>query len=167
MQILSHNHYDHCDLFTLAEIYKKHADRPPYLFVPLANAHTFKGTVPDDRVIEMDWWEDRVIQVQGKGSAKIVCSRSANDDCRLTPAPCQHMCARTPFDKAHALWSSWVVEEINESGAKGVNVSFCIDLADDRHSLGEILATRPLLQTITTSTRPPQSAQPLKRLAKN
>ena len=31
-------------------------------------------------------------------------------------APCQHMCARTPFDKNHALWSSWAIQGLDEKG---------------------------------------------------
>lgn len=73
-QIISHNHYDHCDLPTLKDVYRKHTSRPPYLFIPLANRHTLKGTVPEDRIIEMDWWDERVIEVEGKGKAKVTCS---------------------------------------------------------------------------------------------
>jgi hypothetical protein len=73
-QLISHNHYDHCDLPTLKDIYTKHSDRPPYLFIPLANGHTLKGTVPSDRVIEMDWWDERIIEVEGKGKARVTCS---------------------------------------------------------------------------------------------
>jgi hypothetical protein len=73
-QLISHNHYDHCDLPTLKDIYTKHTDRPPYLFIPLANSHTLKGTVPSDRVIEMDWWDERIIEVEGKGKARVTCS---------------------------------------------------------------------------------------------
>ena len=76
-QLISHNHYDHCDLPTLKDIYTKHSDRPPYLFIPLANSHTLKGTVPSDRVIEMDWWDERIIEVEGKGKARVTCSRSS------------------------------------------------------------------------------------------
>jgi L-ascorbate metabolism protein UlaG (beta-lactamase superfamily) len=74
--MISHNHYDHCDIPTLKDVYRKHADRPPYLFIPLANGHTLKGTVPSDRVIEMDWWDERIIEVAGKGKAKVTCSES-------------------------------------------------------------------------------------------
>lgn len=74
LQVISHNHYDHCDLPTLSDIYKKHSARAPYIFIPLANGHTLKGTVPDDRVIQMDWWDERIIEVAGKGRARVTCS---------------------------------------------------------------------------------------------
>jgi hypothetical protein len=33
--------------------------------------------VPSDRVIEMDWWDERIIEVEGKGKARVTCSRSS------------------------------------------------------------------------------------------
>lgn len=130
-QMISHNHYDHCDIPTLKDVYRKHAGRPPYLFIPLANGHTLKGTVPSDRVIEMDWWDERIIEVAGKGKAKVTCSESPSSvysmklGCRLMRiAPCQHFCARTPFDKNHALWSSWTIQGIDEDGKTRGSVSW-------------------------------------------
>lgn len=74
-QAISHNHYDHCDLNTLKELYAKHADRPPVLFVGLNGAANLRSTVgPKTDIVEMDWWEDRVVNVEGKGNVKVTCS---------------------------------------------------------------------------------------------
>lgn len=77
------------------------------------------------------------------------------------PAPCQHMCARTPFDKMHALWSSWVVESIDKAGETDVNVSgvscgwSILDdvYLTDRHSSVATLAIRRLTRTTMISMK--------------
>lgn len=132
-QIISHNHYDHCDLPTLKDVYRKHAARPPFVFIPLANRHTLKGTVPEDRIIEMDWWEERVIEVEGKGRARVTCSECVYTilvKSLTTSAPCQHFCARTPFDKNHALWSSWAIQGLDDDGK--VKGSVRLDVPADK-----------------------------------
>ena len=72
--MISHNHYDHQDNITLAELYEHYYARPPLLFIPLNNTHNLPSSIPRDRIIEMDWWEERDVQVQGKGNIKITCS---------------------------------------------------------------------------------------------
>lgn len=42
-------------------------------------------------------------------------TNSVKSSIELTCTPCQHVSARTAFDKWHTLWSSWAVEEVKES----------------------------------------------------
>jgi L-ascorbate metabolism protein UlaG (beta-lactamase superfamily) len=75
-QVLSHNHYDHQDNLTLSALFKRFAARPPLVLVPLNNARSLPSDVPRDRVVEMDWWEEREVAVAGKGRVKMTCSES-------------------------------------------------------------------------------------------
>lgn len=68
----------------------------------------------------MDWWDTQELKL-----SKIKSADDKVEDSSASPAeisavigctPCQHMAARTPFDKAHTLWASWIVE----SGGKKV-----------------------------------------------
>lgn len=71
---LSHNHYDHQDTNTLTALYKHYAHRPPILCVGLNGTDSLPSAVPRDKIIEMDWWEEREITVEGKGKVKITFS---------------------------------------------------------------------------------------------
>jgi N-acyl-phosphatidylethanolamine-hydrolysing phospholipase D len=73
--MISHNHYDHCDLPTLSKLFTKSASRPPILFVGLNGEPALRSTVGKaTSVVEMDWWEDRIVEVEGKGKVKVTCS---------------------------------------------------------------------------------------------
>jgi L-ascorbate metabolism protein UlaG (beta-lactamase superfamily) len=86
--LLSHNHYDHCDLPTLRAIAKRF---DPVVVTPLGNG-TLVRSAGIRRVEELGWWQQATT-----GALPIT----------LTPA--QHFSARTPFDRNRALWGGFVV----------------------------------------------------------
>jgi L-ascorbate metabolism protein UlaG (beta-lactamase superfamily) len=87
--LLSHNHYDHCDLSTLRAI----EDRwHPLVVTPLGNSGLLRAT-GIRRIDEIDWWQDAA-----RAPLPVV----------LTPA--QHFSARTPFDRNRALWGGFVIQ---------------------------------------------------------
>ena len=86
--IISHNHYDHMDLASIA-----HLVNGPTWFVPLDNAHYLRR-VGVESIIELDWW----------------CSHQVDDLC-FTATPAQHWSARGLFDRCDALWSGWVMKD--------------------------------------------------------
>ena len=86
--LLSHNHYDHCDLRTLGMLAKRF---DPLVVTPLGN-EVLVRSAGIRRVEELDWWQEG-----NTGSLPIT----------LTPA--QHFSARTPFDRNAALWGGFVV----------------------------------------------------------
>jgi L-ascorbate metabolism protein UlaG (beta-lactamase superfamily) len=86
--LLSHNHYDHCDLPTLRKLARRF---DPLVLTPLGNARLVRSA-GIRRVEELDWWDQESI-----GSLSIA----------MTPA--QHFSARTPFDRNRALWAGFVV----------------------------------------------------------
>jgi hypothetical protein len=72
---ISHNHYDHQDTNTLAALYKRFADRPPILIVGLNGTDSLPSNIPRTKIFEMDWWEEREVTVEGKGTVKITSSK--------------------------------------------------------------------------------------------
>jgi L-ascorbate metabolism protein UlaG (beta-lactamase superfamily) len=86
--LLSHNHYDHCDLPTLRTLARRF---DPLVVTPVGNGDLVRSA-GIRRVEELDWWEET-----NAGAVPIV----------LTPA--QHFSARTPFDRNRALWGGFVM----------------------------------------------------------
>lgn len=85
--VISHNHYDHMDVDTLAAL----AERGTTFLVPLANRATLAkhGIGP---VVELDWWQS--VRV---GDALVHC------------VPARHWSRRGLTDTDRALWSGWTV----------------------------------------------------------
>lgn len=88
--LLTHNHYDHMDIFTLREIYKKYR---PKIFTPLGNSLYLKKK-GISQAIDMDWW--------GK--------KSLSKDVNLVCVPAEHFSSRAFSDRNKTLWSGFVLE---------------------------------------------------------
>jgi len=86
--LLSHNHYDHCDLRTLRSLAKRF---DPLVVTPLGNSRLVRRA-GIRRVEELDWWQH---------------TRAGETALTLTPA--QHFSARTPFDRNKSLWGGFVI----------------------------------------------------------
>ncbi len=86
--LLSHNHYDHCDLASLAEIARRF---DPLVVTPLGNARLVRSA-GIRRVEELDWWQ-----------------LSASSPLPVTMTPARHFSARTPFDRNRALWAGFML----------------------------------------------------------
>jgi L-ascorbate metabolism protein UlaG (beta-lactamase superfamily) len=122
--LLSHNHYDHCDLRTLRKLARRH---DPLVVTPLENGPLVRSSGVR-HVEELDWWQ------QAKSSALPIAA-----------TPARHFSARTPFDRNRALWSGFVL------GAGKARIFFAGDTAygrffnDIRDRLGPIdLALLPI-----------------------
>jgi L-ascorbate metabolism protein UlaG (beta-lactamase superfamily) len=85
--LLSHNHYDHCDVPTLRRLAKRF---DPIVVTPLGNAALMRAS-GIRRVEQLDWWQE---------------NRTMGIPITLTPA--HHFSARTPFDRNRALWGGFV-----------------------------------------------------------
>ena len=86
--LLSHNHYDHCDVRALGMLAERF---DPLVVTPLGNAALVRSS-GIHRVEELDWWQEA--------------KRSALP---ITLTPAKHFSARGPFDKNRALWGGFVV----------------------------------------------------------
>jgi L-ascorbate metabolism protein UlaG (beta-lactamase superfamily) len=86
--LLSHNHYDHCDLRTLGKLARRF---DPLVVTPLGNGALVRSS-GIRRVDELDWWQDA--NVSGLP---------------MTLTPAQHFSARGPLDRNLALWGGFLL----------------------------------------------------------
>jgi L-ascorbate metabolism protein UlaG (beta-lactamase superfamily) len=87
--LLSHNHYDHCDLVCLRRLARRFH---PAAVTPVGNGRLLRSA-GFEKIEELDWWE---------------VARAAPVPITLTPA--QHFSARHPFDRNRALWGGFLME---------------------------------------------------------
>ncbi|MDD2876703.1 MAG: MBL fold metallo-hydrolase [Acidiphilium sp.] len=87
--LLSHNHYDHCDLPSLQALQSRFGRIP--IIAPLGNRIWLArhGVHP---VIELDWWQ-----------------RTRIDDATIVLTPARHFAARTLRDRNTTLWGGFFV----------------------------------------------------------
>ena len=88
--LVTHSHYDHMDLATLAAL---HAAHRPEIVTPLGNDAIIRRRIADARIRVLDWGE--AVSVSGIG---------------ITAEPCHHWSARGARDRCMALWSAFVLE---------------------------------------------------------
>lgn len=87
--LLSHNHYDHFDLDSLARL----GNTPRYV-LPLKNGPLLeKAGVTSDRYVELDWDETH-----------------HHGDLAITHVPSNHWSSRTTKDRKEMLWGGYVLE---------------------------------------------------------
>lgn len=85
--IISHDHYDHLDASTIPQL----ADRVPLFLAPLGvGSHLEYWGVPPEKIIELDWWEEREIA-----------------GVRMVATPARHFSGRSIGDRNKTLWASW------------------------------------------------------------
>ncbi|MBM9538108.1 MBL fold metallo-hydrolase [Desulfobulbus alkaliphilus] len=88
--LISHNHYDHLDLATIATIW--HRDQPR-IIVPLGNDTIIHARIPE-AVVEAYDWGDRV---------------EVAPEVTVYLEPMHHWSARGLFDRNRALWAAFVI----------------------------------------------------------
>ncbi|MDR0352404.1 MAG: MBL fold metallo-hydrolase [Opitutaceae bacterium] len=91
--LVSHDHYDHCDLTTLRRLARRDA---PAAFAPLGHRDLFRRAgFADARIRQLDWWE--TAEIEG-GKARVT----------LTPA--QHWSKRLGSPRCRRLWGGFFLE---------------------------------------------------------
>jgi L-ascorbate metabolism protein UlaG (beta-lactamase superfamily) len=88
--LISHNHYDHLDVPTLARLSREHRAR---IFVGLGNKALLEAAGVRG-VFELDWWREAALG----GGVRAVC------------VPSQHMSNRGICDRQATLFCSWALE---------------------------------------------------------
>ncbi len=87
--LLSHDHYDHLDYPTIVAL----KDLAVPFIAPLGvGAHLAYWGVPEDRILELDWWDRTTV-----GSLELVCT------------PSRHASGRHLLDQNATLWASYVL----------------------------------------------------------
>lgn len=89
--LITHNHYDHLNSYTIEKIHPK----VKQFIVPLlVGAELEKMGVPREKIIELDWWEET----------------TPFEDFLIAFTPTQHFSGRSLFDRDETLWGSYVIE---------------------------------------------------------
>lgn len=89
--LISHNHYDHLNSYTIAKIHPKVEQ---FIAPLLVGAELEKIGVPREKIIELDWWEEV----------------NLFNDFMIAFTPSQHFSGRGLFDRDETLWGSYVVQ---------------------------------------------------------
>jgi len=114
--LLSHNHYDHCDLPSLKQIARKHR---PKLIAPLGNRRFLEPRgIPVFQ--ELDWWS----------------SANVSDGVTVTAIPARHFSGRGIFDRDRSLWSGFMVGTPSGSTCFAADTGFGDHFAEIRTRLG-------------------------------
>lgn len=94
--VLSHDHYDHLDEYSVTALCRKQGDRPPLFLVPLGiGAWLSKRGIRSWR--ELDWWQSCDLSTPNAGEV------------RFTAVPVQHFSGRG-LKPNNTLWAGFVVE---------------------------------------------------------
>lgn len=88
--LLSHNHYDHLDIFTVRHLVKKYN---PKFILPLGVGGFFRKQGLGNYE-ELDWWQ----------------VASINDSLQVESVPAQHFSGRGTFDRDATLWCGFVLK---------------------------------------------------------
>lgn len=87
--IISHDHFDHLDYYTIKKIKNSVSE----FFVPLGvGNHLLRWGIDRNKIKELDWWEETKFK-----NLELVCT------------PSQHFGGRNPFRQNSTLWCSWVI----------------------------------------------------------
>jgi L-ascorbate metabolism protein UlaG (beta-lactamase superfamily) len=92
--LITHNHYDHLDLPSLAALWRAHR---PRIIAPLGDARLIERAAKGVSCEELDWWESVDVE-------------SSSGSVRVHATPAHHWSARGLFDRRDALWCSFVME---------------------------------------------------------
>ncbi|MGD9619666.1 MAG: MBL fold metallo-hydrolase [Mycolicibacterium sp.] len=108
--VVSHDHYDHLDIDTIVALAR--TQRAPFV-VPLGiGAHLRKWLIPENRIVELDWYESHRI-----------------GELTLTCTPARHFSGRL-FARDTTLWASWVVSGPSHRAFFGGDTGYTKSFAD-------------------------------------
>ncbi len=89
--LLSHDHYDHCDLPTLTSLFRKRK----FLMISGMGMRKLLGEKGIDNVVELDWWQSFAIP---------------NSEMKITFVPAMHDSGRSLFYGRTRLWGGFVIQ---------------------------------------------------------
>ncbi|GES53350.1 membrane protein [Rhizobium sp. NBRC 114257] len=116
--LVTHNHYDHLDLVTLARLQQAHR---PKIVTPLGNDTIIRRAVPDADITVVDWG-DRIALKAGV---------------TIDAEPCHHWSARGMGDRRMALWAAFVLNtpagKIYHVGDTGFHDGINYEAARQKH----------------------------------
>ena len=98
--LVTHNHYDHLDIPTLARLWAR--DRPR-IITPLGNDTIMRHGIPGIEATAVDWGDRTPL----------------DGGIAVHAEPTQHWSARGARDRRHALWASFVIENSRWQNLRG------------------------------------------------
>ena len=88
--VISHNHYDHCDVASLQAL-NQQAGGPPLFMVPLG-VKAWLADLGITNAVELDWWQSHTL-----------------NGVEFVFTPVQHWSARGITDRLKTLWGGWAI----------------------------------------------------------
>jgi L-ascorbate metabolism protein UlaG (beta-lactamase superfamily) len=88
--LISHNHYDHLDAYTIERIYP---NVKQFVTPLMVGAELEDIGVPREKIIELDWWDEITLF----------------ENLLVVLTPAQHFSGRGMFDRDETLWGSFVL----------------------------------------------------------
>ena len=119
--LISHNHYDHLDYYTVKMLTEKH--NPIFLVGLGVGGNLLNMGIKKNRIIELDWWENHIFsdpELTNKTSLEV------------TFVPAQHFSSRFLDDKNATLWGGFVIRSSNKK------IYFAGDTGYDNNLFGTI-----------------------------
>ena len=116
--VISHDHYDHLDYWTIKELAGRDV---PFVTSLGVGAHLESWGIAAERIIELDWWESHALQ---------------GADLVVTAAPSQHFSGRGLKDRNATLWSSMVLRSARHQVFFSGDTGLTAEYADIRARLG-------------------------------
>jgi len=114
--LLSHNHYDHLDIATLARLRQRFA---PTVLAAAGDARLLEP-LGWKEIHELDWWDEIRI----------------NDALKVTFVPAQHFSARGLLDRQVSLWGGYMIESRGRRVYFGGDSGYAPHFSDIRARLG-------------------------------
>jgi N-acyl-phosphatidylethanolamine-hydrolysing phospholipase D len=99
--LISHNHYDHLDLYTVKRLISRFPDICWYVPLGIGKWLHKAGA---KHVVELDWWEMHTVP----GIPKL----------EVHAVPAQHYSGRGLFDYNTTLWAGWVIRVTRPDGSQ-------------------------------------------------
>jgi N-acyl-phosphatidylethanolamine-hydrolysing phospholipase D len=120
MVCISHDHYDHLDYSSIYQLVQSDKVLVKKWCVPLGtkkwlldnfgndgNSNNDGKYIHEEDILDMSWWDDHTV-------TNTDLERGVQKQLKVTCAPSQHWCARTPFDRNTRLWASFAFEASEE-----------------------------------------------------
>ena len=113
--LVSHNHYDHMDGWTLSRF----GSQPTYV-VPLGNSGVLRR-IGAREIVELDWWQS------------IRCG-----ELEITLVPARHWSMRAPWNRNAMLWGGFVVRSAQGALYHSGDTGFCDEFSEIGRRAGPI-----------------------------
>jgi len=115
--VISHDHYDHLDRASILELAAR--SDAPFVTSLGVGAHLASWGIPNERIVELDWWESVELR-------KVT----------ITAAPSQHFSGRGLGSRNATLWSSMIVRGARRSVFFSGDTGLTPEYAEIRDRLG-------------------------------